>query len=548
VGPAHFCGTMSYLRPARLQPERLEAQAGLAWCRAVIQVLSRHKHFFQDSVCLRVMRARLGEHLARQLPHCLRQQLFQQGCQALRREVVWSALRDFLSPDMFVPFLSACYTTDTSRLEVPGLIRVQDRVTVLDTLQHLGTHGASSLALKLFDCPTISAQEQALTRQALAGFPHLHQLILWKACDDSMLEVVGATCLSLTSIDIWKSTQATDQGVRALLGLDLSRPRQLCSSLREVAIKDTSVSDCGAFHLLIHCHGLVQLQYSQDSFLQQLQWRIEQNFLLTGTMFRLTSAFFQVTKASQLQHLGRSLPRLEELTLWTAMESTKGLLAAELSQVSSLKLGGLNHPRFLHEMTAAIGPQLCTFKVETVHFDIDIHTIGTNCPALKELHIVNARVKVGERREDEELGMFKNICTVSLFLVQYPVAEGRRPGGAPRNPSLAPLPGGVAHPATGHTALHALLAGGRSLQQVQVSGSPALTDACMERILGRGVLTDLRRLVITHPLSLGHMVVPLTTITVNRIQRSCPHLECLGDLKHWAVTPAQRRRIARRWP
>ena len=173
--------------------------------------------------------------------------------------------------------------------------------------------------------------------------------------------------------------------------------------------------------------------------------------------------------------------------------------------------------------------------METVHFDIDIHTIGTNCPALKELHIVNARVKVGnslcsfacnnlvlqkvgERSEQEELGMFQNICTVSLFLVQYPVAEGRRPGGAPRNPSLAPQPGGVAHPATGHTALHALLAGGRSLQQVQVSGSPALTDACMERILGRGVLTDLRRLVITHPLSLGHMVVPLTTITVNRIQ------------------------------
>ena len=118
--------------------------------------------------------------------------------------------------------------------------------------------------------------------------------------------------------------------------------------------------------------------------------------------------------------------------------------------------------------------------------------------------------------------MFQNLCTVSLFLVQYPVAEGRRPGGGGgslRNPSLAPLPGGVAHPATGHTALHALLAGGRSLQQVQVSGSPALTDACMDRIMGiRGVLKDLRRLVITHPLSLGHMVVPLTTITVNRIQ------------------------------
>ena len=34
----------------------------------------------------------------------------------------------------------------------------------------------------------------------------------------------------------------------------------------------------------------------------------------------------------------------------------------------------------------------------------------------------------------------------------------------------------------------------------------------------------------------------------NILQRLCPNLECLGDLKHWAVTPAQRRRIARRWP
>ena len=57
-----------------------------------------------------------------------------------------------------------------------------------------------------------------------------------------------------------------------------------------------------------------------------------------------------------------------------------------------------------------------------------------------------------------------------------------------------------------------------SQMQVQVSGSPALTDACMERILERGVLVHLRRLVVTHPLSLGHMVVPLTTLTVNRIQ------------------------------
>merc|ERR1719205_147063 len=119
-----------------------------------------------------------------------------------------------------------------------------------------------------------------------------------------MLEVVGATCTSLASLDIWRSSQATDRGVRALLGLDLARPRALCASLQAVAIKDTSISDTGAFHLLIHCHGLRHLQFSQDSFLQQLQWRIQQNFLTTGTVFQLTS----------------------------------------------VKLGGLNHPRLLRDL------------------------------------------------------------------------------------------------------------------------------------------------------------------------------------------------------
>ena len=77
---------MSYLRPPRLQPDLLEVQAGLAWSRAVIkvrwqvgtgprgglQVLQLHQHSFGDSVCLRVLRHKLGEHVAKIVPHCLR--------------------------------------------------------------------------------------------------------------------------------------------------------------------------------------------------------------------------------------------------------------------------------------------------------------------------------------------------------------------------------------------------------------------------------------------------------------------------------------------
>ena len=166
---------------------------------------------------------------------------------------------------------------------------------MLEFLQQQGPHSATSLSLKLFDWPTISAPEQSLVRGVLAGFHCLHHLVLWKACEDQMLEIVGATCPSLASLDVWRSTHVTDQGVRALLGLDLACPRPLCASLTTVAIKDTSISDCGAFHLLIHCHALAHLHYSQDSFLQQLQWRIEQNYLLTHTTFRLTTAFLQVS-------------------------------------------------------------------------------------------------------------------------------------------------------------------------------------------------------------------------------------------------------------
>lgn len=534
---------MSYLRPPRLQPEKLEVQAGLAWCRATVQVLQHHKHSFSDSVCLRVLRCQLGKYVSRALPPCLRQELFQQGCRVLRREVVWSALRDFVSPDLFVPFLSVCYTPDTGSLELPPLIRLQDRVTVLETLQALGPHSCSSIAFKLWDCPAISAQEQSLARSLLQGFPNLSTLTLWRACDDFMLEVLGSTCSSLASLDIWKSAQATDRGVRALLGLDLARPRALCASFRSIAIRDTSISDGGAFQLLIHCHSLAQLQYNTDSFLQQLQWRIEQNYLLTHTVFTLKTVFLQVSKASQLQSVVQSLPSLEDLTVWTALEEPKGLTSLDLARVASLKLGGLNHPNFLAGMATIVGPQLTCLKLETVHFDIDVHVLGRHCTALTELHIINARVKVGLCTEREEQAMFPLLASLYCFLVQYPVSEARRGAVA----STVYSPGGVARPATGHTALHALLAGGRALQSVQVSGSPALTDTCMAAILDINPLVHLKRLVISHPLSLGHMVVPLTTLTLARIQASCPLLECVGDLKHWAVTAAQRRKMARAW-
>jgi hypothetical protein len=173
---------MSYVRSFKFQPERLEVLASISWTKAVLEVLKQHKHYFSDHTCLRILRKKLGQHVFQQLPKVIREELFQHGCLARRREI-WSAIRDFLTPDMFVPFMYVFYNIDIKQLEVPTLIRVQDRLTVLDMLYNLGTpngHDAHSLKVKMFETPNISIEESYILKRVLRGFRSLRSLILWK--------------------------------------------------------------------------------------------------------------------------------------------------------------------------------------------------------------------------------------------------------------------------------------------------------------------------------------------------------------------------------
>ena len=151
------------------------------------------------------------------------------------------------------------------------------------------------------------------------------------------------------------------------LGLDAERPFRVCGSVKRVAIKDTSITDYGAFNLMIHCDNLESLEYSQDSFLQQLLWRISQNYAVTKTSFNLKvaqknicisikniyiqyllqSLFAAVNKPSLLVNLVRSLPRMEELTIWSSLRHVEDLTHQDLQNLVSLKLAGLEHSRYL---------------------------------------------------------------------------------------------------------------------------------------------------------------------------------------------------------
>merc|ERR1711970_161537 len=247
-----------------------------------------------------------------------------------------------------------------------------------------------------------------------------------------------------------------------------------------------------------------------------------------------------------LMNVVKSLPKLEELSLWTSLELLQGLDREDLRNITRLKLGGLNNPSFSRQMCSLLGSQLSYLKIETVHFEVNITLIGEERHNIEELNIINAKVKA-TKQSDNQSEIFSKLKLLYFFLVQYlidPVSRYPSSSLSAARPSPA-SPATVPSPSIGHTALHTLLEKATNLESVQVSGTPALTDSCMDKVLSQNGLSKCKRLVISHPLSIDHSVVPLTGRTVTKLQSSCPVLACLGDLKHWAVTQAARRKLTR---
>jgi len=533
---------MSFLRPAKLQPTRLEVAASQCWTQFMLRVLGQHRHSFADHICLRTIRARLGEYLEGKVPPSVEEELFQHGLVMLRNEV-WGGDNMF-TPDMFVLYMIVFYKPEMKHLEVPSLSQHADKVTVLDLLYNLGAqqgHLLQSAKIKMFENSKISIEENYLTKRVLRGFMNLTNLVLWKAADDAMLQIIGITCKNLESIDLWKSIKVTDLGLRMLLGLDAQNKTRLCKSLVQVMIKDTAVTNIGAYDLLLHCPAMETLEFSHGSFIKEFLDTIEQSYVRTHKTFSLKSLFFPVLSPDSMYNIIKSFPRLVDLSLWTSLSSLAVIKATDLPKLKTLKVGGLNYSSILSDLSSVLGKQLTTLKIETVHFDINIDDIGRDCPNLEELNIINARLSVTPPTEKQPFSpapMFSKLRKVYFFLVQYlPSALPQRN----QPPHSVTNPTGVEHPATGYTALHTILHHGLHLETVQVTGNTALTDSCLEQILAKNPLSELRRLVISSPSSQEEMVVvPLTTRSVLALTKSCPLLQCLGDLRHWAVAPAQR--------
>ena len=151
---------MSYLRPVKLQPMRLEVAASQSWSQFVLKVLGLHRHLFADHVCLRTIRTKLGEYLKWKVPAGVEEDLYHHGLGMLKTEV-WGG-DDFFSPDIFVLYMFVLYKPQMKNLEVPGLSLHADKVTVLDLLYNLGAqhgHLLQSAKIKMFQHSEISIEE-----------------------------------------------------------------------------------------------------------------------------------------------------------------------------------------------------------------------------------------------------------------------------------------------------------------------------------------------------------------------------------------------------
>lgn len=486
----------------------------------VICVLRKHRHYISDAVCLRVLRKQIGDYFRESVAKSVREELVRFGSSLIQKEN-WSAIRDFMVPDLLVPFLYVFYSPDIRYLELPVLVRSVDRVTVLDLLNNVGTpggHDLEQLKLRMFERSDISVEEGYLVKRVLRGFFNVKSLTLWKVCDNAMLQIIGVTCRQLELLDIWKSIAVTDSGVSMFLGLEAEKPFRVCSTLKKILIKDTSITDRGAFQFLFWCLKLEVLDFSSDSFLQQYLCRIGDSYLKFEHEFSLKNIFLPVSQPLLFHSVIRALPALEELSVWTSLRELPDLKISDLSRVENLKLGGLSHQSFFSQTLDTIGDQLVSLKLETIYFDISIDDIGSYCRNLEDLSIINARASLTKPLRATK--PFHKLKLVYLFLVQYTDTQ--------------------------YTALHYILKHSAHLESIQVTGTPFLTDSCISSILKMNPLSRLKRFIMSHPVSQSQpLMVPLTGRTVTSLYKSCPDLQCIGDLKYWALTATQRRRISR---
>ena len=73
---------------------------------------------------------------------------------------------------------------------------------------------------------------------------------------------------------------------------------------------------------------------------------------------------------------------------------------------------------FLADTLSVAGEKLTKLCLESIQFDVDPVLVGSQCPNLAQLSVINARVSLGRQRAGAGV-LFPRLSQLYLYLVQY---------------------------------------------------------------------------------------------------------------------------------
>lgn len=326
---------MSFLRPLHLHPTRLEQTALDAWILHLLQLI-RHHHLHtaqirslkeslsydnfggvlnesnKEKCCSKPVS--LATYLDNLLPRQIQEELLHRGAQLLRRD---------LYNDLFPTFFCLIWRSDFRLLHLSNIPATVDKITILDFLEkktNREVHRTESAKFRLFDNEGLSIEESYLMKRVLRGFPFLKHLVLWKVCDDAMLQIIGSKCTILETLDLWRSLNVTDVGIDVLIRE--AEESTLIQTLKRIVTKETSVTAKGTFEVLTYFKNLEYIDFSHGVVVKELLTQV-QNRIHSKRRYGLKSLFFPAENSYVIPEVLRAFPKLEELTLclWTSVTS-----------------------------------------------------------------------------------------------------------------------------------------------------------------------------------------------------------------------------------
>jgi len=211
------------------------------------------------------------------------------------------------------------------KLDLPPTMDAGDRASILqtvaDSVSSFDDDFVDSLTIRLFEpsspssSPSANMEESYLVKRTLRSSANLRSLTVWWVCDDAMLAVVGDVCQRLEALDAWRSPAVTDVGLETLIGPQDQPPTPICSTLKRLGLKETSVSAEGCLAVARRCQSLESVTLSHPAAAKDFLAAIKAT--KGEGKLSLRTFFVQAENGDDLSEAADALPKVEDLRIWT---------------------------------------------------------------------------------------------------------------------------------------------------------------------------------------------------------------------------------------